>query len=429
MPSQAVEGLKTVYTHFCCYGFHGSGPAPDLDNVKFTKMLRDAGVIGKRLSPGDADLIFHKSVPRGSRRLPVCPFIEFTVPLLAHALNMQTGALSEKLSAARPKTNATEVDDSGIFEKLTDQTKYTGMYAVIASQDMHLRKRLDKMLKEDLPDLPAWFEPALKEAARRFGGVELDLAEDDFFRMVRDAELINQNLTYSDVSEIFQLCKEKYADVMGFDLFAHSAVPLITAARLDDIHKVAKKLADAQPLSAAARMRRAANKVSIFEKLCNPMLFTGTHKAKVFEAPSAWKMHAQTGCRPASVQLPGRPNPHAALPDIRKRPATSQGFREHTPSTPGVRGGSPSEVSNWHSARSPTHPLLGAASTITPPMTVLPPCAKAFRDCALGMGDAQETYISGRDKLDIAKGEEALPGLLARPDFDTHVCFNPEIVI
>ena len=430
-----------------------------MDNVKFAKMLRDAGLISKRFSKGDADLAFQKSLHQGSRRITANVFLEFTVPFLAHKLGKDTRLLAELLASGKPKTtNATEVEASGIFEKLTDEKLYTGMYAANAGQDveeMFLGNKLEHMLaKTELPELPAIYQPGLRTAMQRFCGDSDEMSEESFFRLVRDAGLVNLKLGYNDVSTVYNLCKEKFAEGLDFVSYCAKAIPLITGVRDDDIHRVAKKLVDVHPENALSRMKRAMRKASIFDKLCDPSLFTGMHRAKALEQNSLPQgNNTSPWHQPSPLPLesaPGEsamPNPTAQL-----RPHTSQGIRL-SQTHPLSRG--PAGLQQGDGATAPSdmllysflpprpftadnHPLMALRPGMKalPGAKILKPVNPQFRDTALTMAEvADQYYFSGISSLEQGtemfadQPEQEISAGNVRPAFDTQICFLPEIVI
>ena len=423
-----------------------------MDNVKFAKMLRDAGLISKRFSKGDSDLVFQKSLNQGSRRINANVFLEFTVPFLAHKLGKDTRFLAELLAAGKPKTtNATEVEASGIFEKLTDETLYTGMYAANAGQDveeMFLGNKLEHMLtKTELPELPVIYEPGLKTAVQRFCGDPDEMSEESFFRLVRDAGLVNLKLGYNDVSTVYNLCKEKFAEGLDFVSYCTRAIPLMTGVRDDDIHRVSKKLVDVHPENTMSRMKRAMHKASIFDKLCDPALFTGMHRAKVVENSLPQGNQISLQQQPSLL-----PQDSAILkPTAQLRPHTSQGIGSNQ-KRPFSRG--PDGLQHGNGATPPpdmllysflpprpftadTHPLMALRPGMKalPAAKILKPFTPEFRDTALTMAEVTDQYyFSGISSLDgtlmfTDPIEQGSRDVIVRPDFDTHICFLPEILI
>lgn len=278
VPKAFVTGLNAVFLDFAAYGggltLESESRELTMDNVKFAKLVRDAGLLQPSFTATDADLVFSKTCRGGARRLTWQTFLHDTVPLLARTSGTDIGALAARLSAARPVTNATETrTDSGVYEKLTDQLQYTGMYAErfgIQHKEMYANRALENAVAKGLLDeLPALYEPSLKAAFRRFSGGPLDMTETDFYRMVADARLLDAKLIAQDVQLIFHLTKERFAATLDFELFFTKAVPLIALAKGADVHGIGKRLADVEPEAPQQKLARAVKKASIFDRLTN----------------------------------------------------------------------------------------------------------------------------------------------------------------
>lgn len=279
VPKQFVTGLNAAFLDFAAYGgglmLDSETRELAMDNAKFAKMVREAGLLEGGLTAADADLVFSKTCGRGHRRLSWQAFLRDAVPLLAHTSGAEVGALAARLCAAAPRNNnATEADTEGVYDKLTDQLRYTGMYAErfgIRHREAHASRMLEHAAaKGQLDELPEMYAPALKSAFRRFSGGPLDMSEERFSRMAADARLLDAKLAAQDVSLIFHLSKERYAATLDFELFFAKAVPLLALAKGADVHGVGKRLADAAPEQPRQKLARAVQKAGIFDRLTNP---------------------------------------------------------------------------------------------------------------------------------------------------------------
>ena len=60
---EAVEArLERLFGSFCCFGVGKDAPAL-MDGTKFAKFCKDMGLIGKKLTTTDVDIIFAQSKP------------------------------------------------------------------------------------------------------------------------------------------------------------------------------------------------------------------------------------------------------------------------------------------------------------------------------------------------------------------------------
>lgn len=136
VPKDLVEGLSAAFREFCWYGASGPQQAQmgddlSMDNARFAKLIRDAGLMQKTcLNPGAVDVVFTKSVAKGSRRINVAAFVGRALPLLALESGLPVKDIANAVGRTRPLSVATVTRTSGgLYQKLTDPSQYTGMYA------------------------------------------------------------------------------------------------------------------------------------------------------------------------------------------------------------------------------------------------------------------------------------------------------------
>lgn len=116
--------LNNVFLAFAGYGSRVT--VADMDGKNFFKLFKDSGLINKKLTQTDIDLIFAKVKAKGARRIA---FGEFQVSL-GHA-GTKLGMTIEEVAAAitkagGPITTATVADAVKFHD---DKALYTGVHA------------------------------------------------------------------------------------------------------------------------------------------------------------------------------------------------------------------------------------------------------------------------------------------------------------
>ncbi|CAJ1345731.1 unnamed protein product [Effrenium voratum] len=103
-----TSSYQEVFKVFC-------GPHSSMDGAAFSKLCKDCGLLDKKLSPADADLIFAKVCPRGHRRMNLERFEE-AVWLLGRKRGVEYGALLETIAnSTGPLLKATQAEGSFKF--------------------------------------------------------------------------------------------------------------------------------------------------------------------------------------------------------------------------------------------------------------------------------------------------------------------------
>jgi len=126
-----------VYERFMAFSSFGAKEqAGQLDGKLFAKLCKETGVIDKKCTATDVDLIFARAKPKGGRRLDWACFTEAAV-MLAEKRFAKTWKDEGKEAAVKklyeliagsggPQANATKAD----FVKFhDDKSLYTGVYA------------------------------------------------------------------------------------------------------------------------------------------------------------------------------------------------------------------------------------------------------------------------------------------------------------
>ncbi|DBA79157.1 hypothetical protein WJX77_005720 [Trebouxia sp. C0004] len=116
--------LKSLFLSFAGYGTRSD--QQELEGSKFKKLCTDCGLLDKKFTVTDVDLMFVKSKTKGSQKLTF-PEFEKALELIAEKKGISLDDLKSKLtSASGPKTQATTPDYVKFHD---DKSTYTGVYA------------------------------------------------------------------------------------------------------------------------------------------------------------------------------------------------------------------------------------------------------------------------------------------------------------
>ena len=147
------DELKQRFSAFCSFGSSRAVDSDEIDNFKFSKLCKDCGIIDKKVTTTDVDIIFNKAKKNKTDRK--LDFEQFKVALKLLAQVKYPGAeqgsylklvqlvvssgpkLRSELGSSKDLTSssANNIDSSGniktssdsVFDRLTDHTKYTGI--------------------------------------------------------------------------------------------------------------------------------------------------------------------------------------------------------------------------------------------------------------------------------------------------------------
>lgn len=117
---------------YCEFG--GSLGLREMDSAKFAKVMRDCGLVDRRLNPADVDLIFTMSKTKGLRRLQFEQFVDALHRVASKKYpDLSSAASFERLedailSSGAPALSGTVAVADGVFSKLTDASLYTGAH-------------------------------------------------------------------------------------------------------------------------------------------------------------------------------------------------------------------------------------------------------------------------------------------------------------
>lgn len=106
-----------------------------LDNAKFAKLCRESGIMDKKaVTPASVDITFSKVKDKSKRTIDFNQFLQALKLLSAERFRGDEPAtayqnvLDMVVEAGGPALIGTKADASGIYDKLTDTSLYTGAH-------------------------------------------------------------------------------------------------------------------------------------------------------------------------------------------------------------------------------------------------------------------------------------------------------------
>lgn len=129
------ESLKLYFTYYC----ERAPATTKMNNSKFAKAIVDMGHINKKFTKTDCGLIFAKVCPKGKKTIGAKGF-EAGCMAIAAKKYPKTGE-SERLakfikkSKALPSKDKKKSKGDGVFDRLTDTSKYGGVYGERFDED------------------------------------------------------------------------------------------------------------------------------------------------------------------------------------------------------------------------------------------------------------------------------------------------------
>ncbi len=127
------KDLKSVFEEYAAFG--RPGHTKDITSKNFSKLIKEKGLIDKKLTNTEVDMVFTRAKPPGTKVLTYAQF-ENALKMCANSkYGSDTEEQYQKIKgkicggAAGPSTSGTTVvSKTGGVEKLTDASKYTGSH-------------------------------------------------------------------------------------------------------------------------------------------------------------------------------------------------------------------------------------------------------------------------------------------------------------
>mmetsp|Transcript_5622 Transcript_5622/g.14251 ORF Transcript_5622/g.14251 Transcript_5622/m.14251 type:complete len:792 (+) Transcript_5622:219-2594(+) len=194
-----IQGLITVFNAFC---FFGGGSAGAMDNSKFAKCCTDSGLISKKFTSTDADIIFSKAKAKGERKLSYDGFL-WCLDLIAESKGMSYDECAGiVVNCGGPACSGTKAQAVRFFD---DKSQYTGAAANIQGDGSKIRER--KGWKDGRTQPTDDSVPELRSAYSAFcsfgGGDGSSINIKIWGKLVADTGLTDRHFTMTSADIIF----------------------------------------------------------------------------------------------------------------------------------------------------------------------------------------------------------------------------------
>ncbi|KAK3252176.1 hypothetical protein CYMTET_38512 [Cymbomonas tetramitiformis] len=131
--------MLELFTQFASFG--SQSVSTEMDGPKFAKMCRDTRLLDKKFTTTDADIIFAKVKAKGLRRIDYAQFC-VALTLIADRKKVSEDSIRQLLlgdSSGPLVAQATKIEHSGVYDRLTDSAKYTGAHKERFDEEGHGR--------------------------------------------------------------------------------------------------------------------------------------------------------------------------------------------------------------------------------------------------------------------------------------------------
>jgi hypothetical protein len=117
--------LQAIFDSFCAFGA-GKAGASEMATAKFTKFCKDTGLIDKKFTNTDVDLIFTKSKAAGQQKIGFDAFVNKALPQIAEKKGISVEELVNRICQQSGPANSGTKADAVKFHD--DKSLYTGVY-------------------------------------------------------------------------------------------------------------------------------------------------------------------------------------------------------------------------------------------------------------------------------------------------------------
>lgn len=124
MGMEAERALRKIFTSFASFAVRV--PIDDLDGAKFSKLCRDAKLLGKQFNAIDVDIVFAKVKVKGQRRITFDQFVNALGIISEKKGQPLKDVIQPILQAGGPSVTGTK---AGYVKFHDDKSLYTGVYS------------------------------------------------------------------------------------------------------------------------------------------------------------------------------------------------------------------------------------------------------------------------------------------------------------
>lgn len=237
----APKGLKSVFNAFCTFG---GGSVGMMDNAKFAKCCTDCGILDRKFTSTDADIIFMKVKAKNERKIYFEDFL-WALLLISEAKNKAFDIIADMIiSSGGPASSGTIADAVKFFD---DKSLYTGAYAANVGVEKEVKER--KHWKDGR------IPPRAVQGLRESYGAFCSFASGDgeninikiWAKLVTDTGIIDRKFNMTSADIIFSKVAEG-ARSLNFTDFLWM-LDLVAEQKGQQYNAVAQQVASANPSS------------------------------------------------------------------------------------------------------------------------------------------------------------------------------------
>lgn len=210
MESIPVEGTFAA--------FSGNGHNT-LDGKSFAKLVRDSNLLDKNCTATDVDLIFHKLLNNGQRRIDLIQF-ETGLRYITERKGTDVDTVFRAVADLKnPKLNATKAEPV----RLHDDPNYSSqVMSRMDSQKLYRQEKVQSEILQDLEEEDEVEAVALEQTYRKFcGGSGPGLTGANFSKLCKDCHLFDKFFTASDADILFSKSFPKGQNGKRYFTFQH----------------------------------------------------------------------------------------------------------------------------------------------------------------------------------------------------------------
>ncbi|KAL3156386.1 hypothetical protein ABBQ38_000700 [Trebouxia sp. C0009 RCD-2024] len=148
MGMEAERSLRKVFVSFASFAVRV--PVEDLDGAKFSKLCRDAKLLGKRFGAIDVDIVFAKVKVKGQRRIAFDQFVNALGIIAEKKGQALRDVVQAVLDAGGPSVIGTR---AGYVKFHDDKSLYTGVYARGGPTNIEPSNELSALLDRSPADI------------------------------------------------------------------------------------------------------------------------------------------------------------------------------------------------------------------------------------------------------------------------------------
>jgi len=278
---ESIIPIEGTFAAFCGNGHN------TLDGKSFAKLVRDSNLVDKNCTATDVDLIFHKLLNNGQRRIDLIQF-ESGLRYITEKKGTDVDTVFRAVAVLKnPKLNATKAEPVRLHD---DPNNSNQVMSRMDSQKLCRQGRAQFEILQDLEWSVEEYEAdtlALEQTYRKFcGGSGPGLTGANFSKLCKDCRLFDNNFTASDADIIFSKSFPKGQNGKRYFTFQHFVKVLSEVAEKKAVsnREVRRVVAGSD---GPTMQYTKADAVRFHD---DTSTYTGTHAAKLQNPGSSWEL-------------------------------------------------------------------------------------------------------------------------------------------